>query len=219
MPSKRLKRAFFSRPARALAPDLLGKFLVRKLSDGSVRGGMIVEVEAYVGKEDLASHAAGGGRTKRNEPMFGLPGLAYVYFTYGMHWLLNIVCAKVDEPQAVLIRGLDNVSGPARLTKFLEIDGNLNGIDLVESKELWIEDRGVRVDPREIRTTARVGIDYAKEWKNKPLRFVLKKGRFLRTGLFGKPNGNRVTELNHSWDLDPTNNSSFSECLFDKMGL
>ncbi len=138
---------------------------------------MIVETEAYVGKEDLASHASCGRRTARNEVMYGPAGHAYVYFTYGMHWLLNVVCAEKDDPQAVLIRGLDVVSGPARLTKFFGIDGQLNGEDLVESKELWIEDRGVKVEEEEIKITPRVGVAYAKEWKDKPLRFVWERPR------------------------------------------
>lgn len=182
---KRLGRRFFARPAEVVARDLLGKFLVRRFSDRSIREGMIVETEAYVGVEDRASHAAGGRRTARNEVMYGPSGHAYVYFTYGMHWLLNVVCAGRGDPQAVLIRGLDNVSGdssapssalvqgPARLTKFLEISRKLNGEDLVESRSLWIEDRGVRINSKEIKITPRIGVDYAGEWKDKPLRFVL----------------------------------------------
>ncbi|OGC44926.1 hypothetical protein A2V54_01365 [candidate division WWE3 bacterium RBG_19FT_COMBO_53_11] len=173
----RLKRDFFARPAEAVAPNLLGKFIVRKFPDGTVKEGMINEVEAYVGRKDLASHAAGGKRTKRNEVMFGPPGHAYVYFTYGMHWLLNVVCSSVDDPQAVLIRGLDTVSGPARLTKQFQIDGRLNGEDLVESKVLWLEDRSSSGRPvvrtSDIKITPRIGVDYAGEWKNKPLRFVI----------------------------------------------
>ena len=170
---KRLKRKFFARPAEEAAPGLLGKYLVRKTPDGSVKEGMIVETEAYTGPQDLASHASGGRRTKRTEIMFGPPGHAYVYFTYGMHWMLNVVTAEAEDPQAVLIRGLDRVSGPARLTKFLEVDGELNGENLVQSRELWIEDRGQAVDPQEIQTTPRIGVDFAGDWKDKPLRFLL----------------------------------------------
>ncbi len=169
--AQRLNREFFARPVEVVAPELLGKFLVRQLPDSSRKEGIITEVEAYVGVEDLASHAAGGRRTARNEVMYGPPGHAYVYFTYGMHWLLNVVCAGKEDPQAVLIRGLDNVSGPARLTKFLEIGRKLNGEDLVKSRSLWIEDRGVHAS--RIKRTPRIGVDYAKEWKDKPLRFML----------------------------------------------
>lgn len=174
--TKRLDRNFFNRPAEIVAPELLGKFLRRRMPDGSVRQGMINEVEAYVGPQDLASHAAGGRRTKRNEVMYGPPGHAYVYFTYGMHWLLNVVTSKPEDPQAVLIRGLDTVSGPARLTKLFGIDKKLNGEDLVESESLWIEDRPKSgrqvVKSSDIVRTPRVGVDYAKEWKDRPLRFV-----------------------------------------------
>lgn len=172
--TERLNRRFFARPAAAVAPKLLGKFLMRRMPNGSLREGMITEVEAYVGVEDLASHAAGGRRTVRNEVMYGPPGHAYVYFTYGVHWLLNVVTSKTDDPQAVLIRGLDTVSGPARLTKFLGVNKQLNGEDLVNSKILWIEDRGFRIKPQEIQTAPRIGVDYAGSWKDKPLRFALK---------------------------------------------
>jgi DNA-3-methyladenine glycosylase len=171
--TKRLDRDFFDRPAEIVAPELLGKFLVRNFSDGFRQEGMITEVEAYVGTGDLASHAAGGRRTKRNEIMYGPPGRAYVYFTYGMHWLLNLVTSRVNDPQAVLIRGLDSVSGPARLTKLFRIDKELNGEDLVKSETLWLEDRGTKIPPGTIERTPRVGVGYAGEWKNKPLRFVV----------------------------------------------
>lgn len=171
---KRLNRKFFARDAETVARELLGKVLVRKFPDGARKEGIIVETEAYVGAEDLASHASQGRRTKRNEVMYGPPGKAYVYFTYGLHWLLNVVTAAVDEPQAVLIRGLDIVSGPARLTKLLQIDGGFNGEDLVKSKELYLGGRGMKVKDSEVEVTPRIGIDYAKEWKDKPLRFVLK---------------------------------------------
>ncbi len=179
---KRLPRSFFARPALAVAPELLGKFLVRRLPNGAVKEGMVTEVEAYIGPADQASHAAGGRRTSRNEVMYGPPGQAYVYFTYGMHWLLNVVTAKRGDPQAVLIRGLNVISGPARLTKLLGIDGELNGEDLVGSSQLWFEDRGVRIRPTEIERTPRVGVGYAGDWKDKPFRLVLKRSQAPRGG-------------------------------------
>jgi len=176
--TKRLDRKFFARSAETVAPELLGKFIVRKMPDGSRKEGMITEVEAYVGTADLASHAAGGRRTARNEVMYGPPGRAYVYFTYGMHWLLNVVTSKINDPQAVLIRGLDSVSGPARLAKQFGIDRKLNGEDFVKSKVLWLEDRSSSVHPvvrpSDIKVTPRIGVDYAGEWKDKPLRFLVK---------------------------------------------
>ena len=171
---KRLRRDFFARPSELVAPELLGKFLVRKLPAGSIRAGMIIEVEAYVGVEDLASHASGGRRTNRNAVMYGPPGHAYVYFTYGMHWLLNVITSQKNDPQAVLIRGLDLVSGPARLTKLLKIGKELNGEDLVKSEALWFEDRGTKFSPEMIEKTPRIEVGYAGEWENKPLRFLLK---------------------------------------------
>lgn len=169
---KRLSRNFFARPAEIVAKDLLGKILVRKLSDNTFKKGFIMETEAYIGVEDLASHAAGGRKTKRNEVMYGPAGVAYVYFTYGMHWLLNVITGEAGDPQGVLVRGLDVVSGPARLTKFLEIDGSFNGEDLIVCGNLWVEE-GMDVDLSKVKTTPRIGVDYAKEWKDKPLRFVL----------------------------------------------
>lgn len=169
----RLKQAFFSKDAEEAAFLLLGKSLVHKLKAG-YRFGIIVETEAYIGRQDKASHAYGGRRTAKTETMFGKAGLAYVYFTYGMHWMLNIVTGKVGDPQAVLIRGLDTVSGPGRLTKAFKIDKSLNGEDLVVSDKLWVEDWGFRVPRTAVGRTARIGVDYAGEWKDKPLRFVLK---------------------------------------------
>ena len=173
MSNRRLKREFFDRSAVIVAPELLGKYLVRKLKSGETLSGMITEVEAYVGEKDLGSHAAGGRRTKRTEVMYGAPGHAYVYFTYGMHWLINVVCSKVDDPQALLIRGLDTVTGPARLTKAFAIDGKFHGEDLMKSKGLWLEDRGVVIKKEDIMVTPRIGIPYAREWKEKPLRFII----------------------------------------------
>lgn len=169
----RLGRYFFNRSAEIVALELLGKKLCRRLADGKVLHGIITETEAYLGVEDLASHSRLGLRTKRNEVMYGLPGMAYVYFTYGMHWLLNFVCSRKDDPQAVLIRGLDAERGPARLTKIFQIDGALNGEDVVKSKELWVE-TGITIPRSNIVRTSRIGVAYAREWKDKPLRFILK---------------------------------------------
>ena len=109
----RWKRQDFAKPAEELAPALLGHLLVRVMPGGQRVSGRIVEAEAYLGERDLASHAAGGRRTARNEAMYGPPGLAYVYFTYGMHFCMNVVCGRRDEPVAVLIRALEPVEGMA----------------------------------------------------------------------------------------------------------
>jgi len=135
---------------------------------------MITEVEAYDGHKDKASHAF-RGRTKRTEIMFGEPGHMYVYFTYGMHWLFNIVTGKKDYPAAILIRGVEGITGPARLTRALRITGVENGKKLGKISGVWIEDRGVASRKIDISRTPRIGVPYAKEWAQKPYRFVLKK--------------------------------------------
>jgi DNA-3-methyladenine glycosylase len=185
-----LQRDFYLQPVVETARALIGKKLVRH-SGGSVMAGLILETEAYDGEQDQACHAR-SGKTKRNEVMYGSPGHAYVYFTYGMHWLLNCVTGPQDYPAAVLIRALQPVQGldliaqnrkpiapahwcdgPAKLTRALCIDGALNGYDLcLESGELSIED-GVTIPAERIHITARIGIDYAGEpWKSMPWRFV-----------------------------------------------
>lgn len=170
---------FFDRPTLLVARDLLGKFLVREMPDPSTKLGvkafafMITETEAYDGFKDMASHAS-RGQTPRNTPMFGAPGTIYVYFTYGMHWMLNLVCGPQGHPAAVLVRGAGHVVGPARLTKFLKIDKRLNTKPLVKKSGLWVEERGVAVRQRDVLRTPRIGVAYAGSWANKPWRFVLK---------------------------------------------
>jgi len=171
---KRLSRTFFSRGAVIVAKELLGKKLVRILPSGEIKSGIITETEAYTGVEDKACHSYRGKRTKRNEIMYGLAGKVYVYFTYGMHWMLNFVVSKKGDPQAVLIRGLDKISGPARCTKYLEIDKSFYAEDLTRSKRIWVEDVGTILKGGEIKKLPRVGIGYAGEWKDKPYRLMLK---------------------------------------------
>jgi DNA-3-methyladenine glycosylase len=173
-----------------LARALLGQILVRRLRDGSELAGRIVEVEAYLGIDDRAAHSFGGRRTARNASMWGEAGHAYVYFTYGMHWCLNVVSDREEVPTACLIRALeplrgvegmkrrrrreaatDLCSGPAKLTEALGIDGRLDGVDLVTSRELYIL-RGPRSRER-VASAARVGVAYAGDWAARPLRFFL----------------------------------------------
>jgi DNA-3-methyladenine glycosylase len=168
---KVLGQEFFDRKTLKVARDLLGKVLVRKIGK-ELSLEIITEVEAYVGPHDLACHSS-RGKTKRNEIMFREAGTIYVYFTYGMHWMLNIVTEENDFPAAVLIRSTENISGPARLTKALKIDKKLNGKKLGKRSGLWIEDNGERVG--KIIRTKRVGVDSAGEiWANKKYRFILK---------------------------------------------
>ncbi len=173
-----------------LARALLGQILVRRLPDGRVLAGRIVEVEAYLGTDDRAAHSFGGRRTARNASMWGEAGHAYVYFTYGMHWCVNVVADRKEVPTACLLRALeplegieemrrrrarvrddDLCSGPAKLTQALGIDRRLDGVDLVESGELYIV-RG-RWTRRRIGSSSRIGVAYAGEWAGKPLRFFL----------------------------------------------
>ena len=173
MRRKILTRAFFNRPTLKVAEELIGKFLVRKIGRKEVAS-MIVETEAYDGPLDLACQAR-SGKTKRNFPMFEEAGTIYVYFTYGMHWMLNLVTGEKEYPAAVLIRGLADVSGPGRLTKKLKIDKRLNNKKLGKKSGLWVEDRGVKIKKFDIQKTPRIGVSYAGEWVKKPYRFILVK--------------------------------------------
>ncbi len=132
---------------------------------------MITEVEAYDGSKDKASHAS-RGKTERNKAMFGEAGNWYVYFTYGMHWMLNIVTGPKDYPAAILIRGTDKISGPARITKYLKIDKKFNAKPANKKTGLWTEDRGVKINPSMIKRGKRIGVAYAGEWADKPYRFT-----------------------------------------------
>jgi len=168
-----LEQPFFERPTVHVAKALLGKYLVREIGNERIAL-MINEVEAYDGPHDLACHAR-VGKTARTQVMFGPAGHFYVYFVYGIHWMLNIVTGEEGYPAAVLIRGAGHLSGPARLTKFLSIHGKLNAKPADPSSGLWLEDRGVCVKAREIAATPRIGVAYAGEvWSQVPYRFVLK---------------------------------------------
>jgi DNA-3-methyladenine glycosylase len=165
-----LRLPFYQRNAETVAKDLLGKTLVVKLGKSEKRS-RIVETEAYLGVHDLAAHTS-KGRTKRTETLFGPAGRAYVYLIYGMYDMLNIVTGNEDG-QAVLIRGVEpldfegDTTGPGKLCKVLGITRKLNDEPLT-GKKLWLE-KGKA--PKTITTTTRVGVDYAKEWKDAKLRF------------------------------------------------
>jgi DNA-3-methyladenine glycosylase len=160
-----------TRKTVALARWLLGKHLVRR-HGGRTEARVITEVEAYDGERDLACHAR-AGRTARTEVMYGPGGVWYVYLCYGVHEMLNLVVGPRDWPAAVLIRGVDGINGPGRLTKTLAIDRKLNANAAVRASGLWIEDRGVRVAPRLVQATPRIGVDYAGPvWAKKKWRFT-----------------------------------------------
>ncbi|RME71659.1 MAG: DNA-3-methyladenine glycosylase [Verrucomicrobia bacterium] len=159
----------------AIARRLLGCWLVVKV-DGAWRAHRISEVEAYDGPEDRACHAS-RGRTRRTEVMFAPGGVWYVYLIYGMHEMLNLVTGPADYPAAVLIRGVDGISGPGRLTRALGIDRRFNGRPATRETGLFIEDDGFVVPEGEVRVTPRIGVDYAgPEWAGKPWRFVWEPG-------------------------------------------
>lgn len=183
-----LPRKFYNRPTLTVARELLGARLVRILN-GKKLVGLISETEAYFGFDDLASHAK-AGRTIRTDPMFGAPGHAYVYFTYGNHWMLNAVTEKEGFPAAVLIRAIQPIEGvevmmerrqgrdtlgPGKLTQALGITKSENYADLTESgSSLWIE-AGGKVPEKSVTIGARVGLNTTPEpWFSKPWRFLVK---------------------------------------------
>jgi len=153
----RISSEFYAQDVLAVAPLLLGKFLCHRLGDGSVLRGRITETEAYRAN-DTACHA-NRGRTPRNAVMFLPGGFSYVYLCYGVHNLFNVITGDEDDPQGVLIRSIQGVPGPGRLTKSLKIDRTLNALDLRKSDVLWLEDD--EFVPPQILTTPRVGIGYA----------------------------------------------------------
>lgn len=154
----------------ALARWLLGKVLVRTTSQGR-SAHIITEVEAYDGERDLACHAS-KGRTRRTEVMYKSGGVWYVYLCYGMHEMLNLVTGPADHPAAVLIRGVDGIVGPGRVTKRLEIDRRLNALPARPGSGLHLEDTGVEIPRGRLMSGPRIGVAYAGPvWANKPWRF------------------------------------------------
>jgi len=187
-----LNRSFYCRNTLTVAKQLLGKLLVRELPEGKVAG-KIVEVEAYRGSDDPASHAY-KGKTQRNQIMFGEGGYAYIYFIYGKHFCLNVTTEKVGVPGAVLIRAVEPVygieimkrkrrtenvrnltNGPGKLTQAMDITVELNGWDLTRGEKLYICDLDV-VEPFEVVSSGRIGV---KAGADKPWRFFIKGNLFV----------------------------------------
>ncbi len=183
-----LPREFYDRPTLKVARELLGARLIRVL-DGHRLVGLITEAEAYIGQDDLGCHAK-AGLTPRTKVMYGPPGHAYVYFTYGNHWMLNVVTEREGFPAAVLLRAIRPIQGleemrrrrhgrdtlgPGKLTQALGITGADNGLDLTKrSSRLWIEP-GVPVPSRGVTKGPRVGLNTVPEpWKSKPWRFLIR---------------------------------------------
>lgn len=167
---------FFERPTLTVAKELIGTCIVRR-DNGAHTRYIISETEAYLGEKDLASHAR-FGRTERNKVMFGKPGYFYIYFVYGMHWLLNIVTEKEHVAGAVLIRGLIRedgtyITGPGRVTKALGVDRQLNMKKVAPAHNLWLERCNNIPLHGHIERTARIGVAYAGAWVAKKYRFVL----------------------------------------------
>jgi DNA-3-methyladenine glycosylase len=166
----RLSKEFYIRDVLDVAPELIGKNMVARLRDGNYGVFKVTEVEAYRGAEDKACHA-NKGRTRRTEIMFHEGGRLYVYFVYGMYWMLNVVTGRENIPQAVLIRGVENYTGPGKITKSIGIDRTYYGEDLEISERIWFEDTGINPV---VRTGPRIGINYAGEyWKTRPWRYFI----------------------------------------------
>jgi len=192
MKYKRVTPDFFKGTTEEVAKKLLGKILVRVIG-GKILSGKIVETEAYLDENDLASHSA-VGMTERNKVMFGEAGLAYVYFTYGMHYCFNVVTGEVGKGSAVLIRSLEPIdgidlmkkfrqkddvhiltNGPAKLCQALKIDKKLNGVDLKTSNEIFIAEPD-KNEKFEVVITKRIGIEKSKDLL---LRFYIKENKFV----------------------------------------
>lgn len=197
--NKILNNSFYEASTEEVAKKLLGKLLCRKTETG-LYAGKIVETEAYLGEKDLASHAS-RGRTPRTEIMYGPPGHAYIYLIYGMYYCLNVVTEKKGVASAVLIRALEPVilesqnieegqdffqnkkvekilNGPGKLCREFKIGKELNGMKFSRQNGLWIEE-GEDVPPRQIAQTKRIGVEYARDWKDRPLRFYIKNNPFV----------------------------------------
>ncbi len=193
-----LQRAFYERDIFEVSRCLLGKILVHASPEG-ITAGRIVEVEAYTGPEDRAAHSYKGRRTPRNDVMFGEKGHAYVYLIYGMYYCVNFTAgATPGKPEAILIRALEPVegselmakrrklavgslknltNGPGRLCMAMNITKAANKLD-VTAPPFYIRD-AASVAESEIVETARIGVDYAGEWKDKPWRFFIKNNPFV----------------------------------------
>jgi DNA-3-methyladenine glycosylase len=195
MPRK-LARAFYLQDTVTAARALLGCVLCRRLDDGTLLSARIVETEAYLGANDLASHARRGLRSERNASMYLEGGHAYVYFTYGMHWCMNVVTQEQGLAEAVLLRGAEPVqgieemrtrrpkakkewelmNGPGKICMALEIDRRLDGESL-RGERLWITERDRAVADDAIAVSPRIGIDNSGDAAAWPLRFFLRGNR------------------------------------------
>lgn len=202
---EKLDRDFYLRDTLMVAKDLLGKELVHETKEFRIVG-RIVETEAYMGPKDKGSHAYNGRRTNRNEVMYHIGGFSYVFLIYGMYNCFNVVTGEADKPEAVLVRavepveGLENMSslrygmncstlspkqktglcnGPGKLCIAMGIDRSENGLDLC-GNQLYIRD--AHNEPRDIKSSPRINIDYAEEYKDKPWRFFIEGNKYVSKG-------------------------------------
>jgi len=184
---KRLLRKFYQQPTLKVAQKLLGKYLIHKIGKKKIIG-KIVETEAYIGPKDKASHSYLGKVTARNLAEYMVGGHVYIYLVYGMYWQLNISTGKSGQPECVLIRAIESINpkkeinatnGPGKLCRYLKLNKRHYGLDLVKSKEVWLEE-GTRVPKSKIVAAKRIGIDYAgKFWANRKWRFYIKNNPYV----------------------------------------
>jgi DNA-3-methyladenine glycosylase len=189
-----LPREFYARPVLTVARDVIGKILVHDTPQGLLAG-RIVEAEAYRGPEDRAAHSWGGRRTERTEVMFGPPGFAYVFFVYGMHWHVNLVTTRAGAPHAVLLRAVEPLMGVrvmAKRRRLAETDVNLTNGPGKLCQAFGIDKRHYNVDltagrlflsegspAGKLVRSARIGVDYAGSWAEKPWRFSEQGNRWV----------------------------------------
>lgn len=163
---------FYRRDGLTVAPELVGKLLIRKTDEGEISL-RITETECYMGEEDTACHAA-KGRTPRTEMLYKSGGVIYVYLCYGVHYLMNIITGEAEQPQGVLIRACEGFEGPGKLTKKLQVDKSFNGENIIGNPRIYLADDGYI--PR-ITALPRVGIDYAEKKDREALWRFADRGR------------------------------------------
>ena len=195
---KKINQSFYqSNNVLELSKTLLGKVIVTKINNQSTSG-KIVEVEAYLGVEDKASHSYNNTKTNRTQPMFDMGGITYVYLCYGIHYVFNVVVGNTDNPYAILIRSIEPIdgidimlkrrkfnllkkqltNGPGKLTKALGITTSMNAMSLIGNK-IWIENHDIKVTKKDILSSPRIGVDYAGEDAKLPYRFYINNNKWV----------------------------------------
>jgi len=185
--ARRLTRKFFIRPTLTVCRDILGKYIIRRWHGKNIVG-RVVEVEAYIGPKDKASHAFEGRVTKRNRAEFMVGGHVYIYLVYGMYWQFNVSTGREGSPECFLIRAVEPIenlfdqeaSGPGKFCRAFHLDKSFYGEDVTQSRRLWFEDRGDEIPASKIVRGPRIGIDYAGPiWAKKPWRFYIKHNPYV----------------------------------------